>query len=85
MKTKERNTYKMTKLYRKEYIMPLVILLIFLLMTFEPKGYYFISLAFCSLLLSYAGFIRRKNIIDKISIIAGLILFLLVCIYFFIK
>ena len=75
----------MTLLYRKEYIIPLACLLIFLLVTLEPKGYDFISLALCSLLLSYAGFIRRKNVIDKIAIVSGLTLFLVFCIFFFIK
>lgn len=75
----------MTLLYRKEYIIPLIILLIFLLVTFEPKGYDFISFALCSLLLSYAGFVRRKNIIDKIAIGLGLSLFLVFCFLFFIK
>ena len=75
----------MTLLYRKEYIIPLFMLLIFLLVTFEPKGYDFIAFAICSLLLSYAGFIKRKNIIDKIAIISGLILFLVFCICFFIR
>lgn len=75
----------MTLLYRKQYIIPLIFLLIFLLVTFEPKGYNFISLALCSLLLSYAGFVRRKNLIDKIAIGLGLALFLVFCIFFFVK
>ena len=75
----------MTVLYRKETIIPVFMLLIVLLMTFEPKGHYYIALALCSLLLSYAGFLKRKNIFDKILIISGLILFLVFCICFFIQ
>ena len=75
----------MTLLYKKEYIIPLVMLLLFLLVTFEPQGYDFIAFAICSLLLSYAGFLKRKNIFDKILIISGLILFLVFCICFFIQ
>ena len=75
----------MTLLYRKKFIIPLTLLVIFLLVTFEPKGYDFIAFALCSLLLSYAGFLRRKNIIDKISIVLGLVLFFVFCILFFIK
>ena len=73
------------KFSKRVYIIPLCILIIWLITVFEPKGYYFISLALCSLLLSYAGFIRRKTIIDTVSIFLGLILFLIVCIYFLIK
>ena len=75
----------MTLLYKKEYIIPLVMLLLFLLVTFEPQGYDFIAFAICSLLLSYAGFLKRKNIFDKILIISGLILFLVFCVCFFIQ
>ena len=75
----------MTLLYKKEYIIPLVMLLLFLLVTFEPQRYDFIAFAICSLLLSYAGFLKRKNIFDKILIISGLILFLVFCICFFIQ
>lgn len=67
---------------KRAFIIPLCILIIWLLTVFEPKGYYFMSLALCSLLLSYVGFIRRKTIMDTISIYLGLILFLISCLYF---
>lgn len=35
--------------------------------------------------LAYAGFLRRKNILDKILIGLGRVLFLVFCILFFIK
>ena len=75
----------MTVLYKKEFIIPFFMLIILLLLIFEPKGYDYIAFASCSLLLCYAGFIRRKNIIDTIAIISGLILFIVFCICFFIK
>ena len=75
----------MTLLSRKEYIIPLIMLLVFLLITFEPKGYDFIAFALCSLLLAYAGFLRRKDMIDKVAIVSGLALFLVFCILFFVQ
>ena len=75
----------MTILYKKEFIIPLFMLIILLLLIIEPNGYDFIALALSSLLLSYAGFLRRKNILDKISIGLGLVLFLVFCILFIIK
>lgn len=58
---------------------------IFLLIMYKPSGYDYIVFAIASVLLAYGGFIRKKNMIDKISVPLGIVLFLVFVILYFVN
>lgn len=58
---------------------------IFLLIMFKPNAYEYIIFAITSALVAYGGFIRRKNMMDKISVPLGIVLFIVFVILYFVN
>lgn len=58
---------------------------IFLLIMFKPNEYEYIIFAITSALLAYGGFIRKKNMLDKISVPLGIVLFLVFVLLYFVN